>query len=351
MTAEVVTVLVDGVKYTAWKALCLRAAVKEACRSASLTIAAESGAAATHRKFELFKPLKVYAGSDLVLDGYIDARAPHMGPMEAQIVVRIRAKGQDAVDCSCVHSTHEIRNKDPLEIAKELDKFGVGFSSQAELKKIPLFRVTKGETLFCAVERACRDQGLTLAGKADGGIDLWNAKAGLKRHKGGLVEGDNIKVVSAVHDGSNRHSEIYVHGQSYEKHGPQAQQIEGKALDATVPRYRPLILAHDGETDKTRAEGKARTRRDRAAGMGISATVLTPSWRDEAGTLWTPGLRVWVESEFADITQDMLLEAVDFKQGSDGEGTEAQLHLVDPRAHGGKAGKQNKSGKGWGMPG
>ena len=347
---EIVTVEVDGQRFTAWKSLCLRAAVKEACRSASVVIAAEGGAAAVHRKFELHKPVQVFANADKVLDGYIDTRLAHMDGHDAAITVMIRAKGQDAVDCSCVHKTHEIRAKNPLEIAKELDRFGIGFSSQAALKKIPLFRITKGETVFRAVERACRDHGLTLAGKADGGIELWNAQKGVQRHAGPLIEGVNIKVVSASHNGSNRHSEVHVHGQSYEKHGPQFMQIAGKALDATVPRFRPLVMAHDGETDKGRADGKAQTRRDRAAGNGLTASITTQGWRDSAGALWTPGQIVFVESDFADIVQDMLIEAVDFKQAADGQGTEAMLHLVDPRAHGGKAGKQNKSGKGWSMP-
>jgi len=350
MSGEIVTVEVGGARYTAWKSVCVRAAVKEACRGATLTIAAEAGAAATHRKFELFKPLKIFAGDDPVLDGYIDGRLPHMTATEALITIRIRAKGQDAVDCSAVHKTHEIRNKTPLGIAQELDQFGIGFSSEADLQPIPLFRVTKGETVFRAVKRACRDQGLTLSGKADGGIELWNAKKGMKRHARGLVEGVNMKVIAAEHNGCNRHSHVHVHGQSHAGHGPQALQIEGLAQDSTVPRYRPLVMVHDGETDKTRAGAKAKGRRDRGAGNGLSATITTPSWRDDGGVLWTPGYRVWVESEFADVTQDMLLESVDFAQDGDGGGTCAQLRLVDPRAHGGDKGKQNKSGSGWSMP-
>jgi len=347
--SETVTVAVGGARYTAWKAVCIRAAVKEACRAASLTIAAEMGATATHRLFELFTPVKIFAGGDLVLNGYIDGRAPSLTPSSAEIVIRIRSKSQDVVDCSAKHKTHEIRNKTPLDIAKELDLFGVGFSSTATMQKIPLFRVSKGETVFRAVERACRDHGLTLMGKADGGIELWNAKNALQRHAGGLVEGMNILTISADHDAKNRHSETHVHGQKHEKHGPQSLQIAGKSLDSMVPRLRPFIMAHDGETDKTRADAKAKNRRDRCAGNGLSATVTTPSWRDEGGALWTPGHRVWVESPFADVTQDMLIEAVDYTQEVSA-GTIAHIHLVDPRAHGGEKGKGNKSGAGWGMP-
>ena len=62
-------------------------------------------------------------------------------------------------------------------------------------------------------------------------------------------------------------------------------------------------------------------------------------------------MTVWTESEFNDLAQDMLIEAVDYEQtpGSRDHGTTANLHLVDPRAHGGKAGKGNKSGSTWGV--
>ena len=255
---------------------------------------------------------------------------------------------QDALDCSAAPKYSEMQIVTPLQIAQGLDSFGIGFFSSAQMTPIPTFRVTKGESVFRAVERACREQGLTLCGRP-GGVELWSAKTQPPRHAGGLVEGVNIEIGEADHDSSNRHSEIRVHGQAARGHGAGATQIEGLSVDATIARYRPKIIAHEGDTNPQRALGKAQSLRDRAAGEGIKALVSTPVWRDEVGTLWTPGYRIWTESPFLDVTQDMVVEHLIIAQDAEA-GTEARLGLVDPRAYGGAGGKGDKSGSGWKMP-
>ena len=54
MAAETVSVLVNGQFYQAWEHVKIEAAVKHACRSASLTAATALGASATHALFANF---------------------------------------------------------------------------------------------------------------------------------------------------------------------------------------------------------------------------------------------------------------------------------------------------------
>lgn len=93
----------------------------------------------------------------------------------------------------------------------------------------------------------------------------------------------------------------------------------------------------------------AEHRRNLEAGCGLTAIITTPGWRDETGALWMPGNKVWTSTPFLDISQDMLIEAADYLQDGTDEGTRVVLNLVDPRAHGGQAGKVNKSGSDWDM--
>ena len=70
----------------------------------------------------------------------------------------------------------------------------------------------------------------------------------------------------------------------------------------------------------------------------IQAEIATQGFRDDDGTLWTPGNLVWVESDFLGLTQVMLIKSARFVQSRD-EGSMTYIGLVDPQAFGGKVGK------------
>lgn len=346
MQTEIVSVQVGGSRYTAWEMVSVEGSVKEACRHFHLHAAAIMGGDATNALFQVFTPISIYATGDLIFTGYIDSRRPHIDAHSAYFTISGRSKGQDAVDASAMHKTGHFEKKTPLDIAKALDKAKIGFSSDTELEKIPSFQLQPGETLFRCIERACRDQGVTLAGLADGGIKLTKAGATAHRQGGALIQGVNIKCGDAHFCSRNRHSKIFARGQSYDGHGPQALQMEETAEDKGAKRERPWVLVQDGNTDKKRLKKRAENRRDKAAGDGIRASITTAGWRDDGGGLWEPGNKVWVESPFLGLAQDMLIEHCHYRQGRD---TEAVLSLVDPRAHGGQGGGANESGGEWGF--
>jgi len=345
MQSEIVAVAIGGTRYTAWEEVGIAASVKEAARAFTLKAAAEMGADAVNALFQVFTPVQIYASGDMVFTGYIDRRRPHIDARNAYVRIAGRSKGQDAVDCSALHKTGRFDNKTPLDIAKELDQSNIGFSTDTQLNPIPEFQLQPGETLFRAIERAGRDQGVTLAGQPDGSIKITKAGVNPQRQAGALMQGVNIEVADGDFCGSNRHSKIYARGQSYDGHGADALQMEQTASDSGVSRLRPLVLVQDGNTDKTRLKTRATNRRDKAAGDGIRAMIVTAGWRDEAGTLWTPGNKVWTESQFLGLAQDMLIEHVHYQQNA--FETTATLSLVDPRAHGGTAGQSSGSGSEW----
>ena len=343
--SEIVSVIVGGSRWTAFESVSVVAAVKHAARSFTLEIAAEAGAVETAATFQVFAPIQIYANGDLLIDGYIDERAARLTGQKGEITVSGRAKGADAVDSTAMHATGRFDNKSPLDIARALDAHGIGFTSSIDLSTLKEFQLTPGETLFRAVERLARDQGATLRGMPNGGIDFWNATQATDRHAGGLVEGVNIEEIHSTLSGGNRHSHVHVRGQKYDGHGAENLRIESIATDGAVPRYRPQVIVADGDIDKPRARKRARHHRDRKAGNGLKCIVGMATWRDDAGTIWTPGHRLWTESPFASVRQDMILEQVEFMQTS--ERTTARLRLVDPRAYGGDKGKVNKSGAEW----
>jgi prophage tail gpP-like protein len=344
MGEEFVTVVAGGRRWTAFRRVMVDAAINEAARSFRIEIAAEDSPGDAVAAFFAGKPVEIYFGGDLVLSGYVDRYQPRIGEHStAEIAVSGRSKGQDLIDSSAEHETGRFRNKTPLEIGQELDRSGVGFTTDQQLDKVEKYQITPGETVFRCIEKLCRAQGVTLSGQPDGSITI--TKASNKRHAGALVEGRNMKIGEADHNWSGRHSKVIVRGQRPFGHGPDALEIEAVARDASVKRNRPVIVIQDDDTDKKRAGKRARARRDREAGNSLRANATTQGFRDEAGQIWTPGLLVWTESPFLVLAQDMVIEKVTYSQER-GKGSESVLTLTDPRAHGGQS-KGGKSGEGW----
>jgi prophage tail gpP-like protein len=341
MGAEQIRVEVGGETFTAWENVTVRAAFDEACRSFSLKAALELGSAATHASFALGVEFRIFAGDDLLLDGYVDRRKAKLGEDETEIVITGRSRSCDLVDCSAVHDSGEFENMTPLEIGNAIAKgIAARFETDQSLEKVESYSLAQGKTIFTVVEELCREQNKTLTGTAAGNVLI--TKAGTLRHGGGLYEGGNIIEADSDHNACNRHSKYIVRGQTAAGHGAEALEIEAIALDTKVRRFRPLIIVQKESSSKKRAKGRAATRRDRAAGNALGCEVTVQGFRDQAGALFEPGRLIWTESATLGIAQDMLIESADFSQSSK-PGSLTSLGLVDPRAYDGDKGKGNRS--------
>jgi prophage tail gpP-like protein len=349
-SSELVTVSVGGSTYQGWEAVAIRASVKAAARSFELKVAAAAGAAATAAIFAPFTPLQAFATGQLIFTGYVDRYRPKLSKSESRIVVSGRAKGQDAVDNAVEHRKPDYVNQTLLQIAQDQDAFGIGFKVDPSVQLTPIdrWRPNPGQYLFDELDQLAHDEECTMAGQADGSILFTRAGVNPKR-QAGLTEGSS-SVLEWEGDLSvaGLHSQIIVHGQAAYGNGAQNTQISVQANNAKVPRRRPLHIHHHRHTDQGRLLAKATHHRDHEAGNGIRATIVSQGWRDDAGALWTPGNKTFLDSPFLNIVQDMLIESVDYEQ-DDKEGSRATLHLVDPRAHGGSGGGVNQSGSMWGM--
>ena len=340
----IVTVSAGGGMWTAFERMSVTASFQDAARSFQLKVAAEGGGSATAWTFKAGTTLDILSNGDLLLRGYVDRYQPRLGEHDtAEVMISGRSKSQDFIDSSAVHDTNQFKNMDPQQIGAALDKFGVGIATDQQLDKVPIYRITPGETAFRCVEKLCREQGVFVVGQADGSIKLTKAGAG---RNSALIEGQNIKWIEADHNWSGRHSHVIVRGQRPVGHGADNLQVEGLAQDEELGRYRPVIVIHDGDTDSNRAKKRAATRRDREAGNALKADVIVQGHHDDSGAVWEPGNLVFVDSDFADIHQDMAIESASYSQDRK-QGTLTELCLVDPRALGGKGNKGGSAGAAW----
>jgi prophage tail gpP-like protein len=339
MAFELVTVEAGGYQYSTWTEATAEAGAQQAARSFSI-IASEPD-----QLFSEAWPLRpgtdvaVKASGSLIVKGYIDTYSPEFGDGYHRAVISGRSKTKDVIDSSAIHKTGEFKKKTILDIGKELLKdFNVELQSAiADLTKFPVWRLAPGATVFNELEVMARQDRALLIGTADGNLKLTRADQ-FQMHAGALIEGVNIQQASAQLSEKHRHDKVHARGQKRLGSGEDAHRLEYVSRDKTVERHRPLLVLAEGDTDKDRLKNRAKWQVARAAGWSTQATIVVPSWRDEAGELWDPEKLVFVESRKLKISQVMAIRQVRFLQNND-QGTIATLTLVDPQALGGKDAK------------
>ena len=329
---EKVSVLAGGMSYTEWEQIEICYAINEAARSFTLQGTERPG----QFRFPPGTPITITANGSLILTGYVNQYRPQGDANSHTVTISGRSKSQDFIDNSAVHDTGNWENKKPDQIAQDLDKFGVGVTAEVDLQQIPYWQLYQGESPWRTVDRALRAQGATQMGAADGSIKITNASVA-KTHAGALIEGYNIKQFAGEITDDNRHSEYTVKGQQRTEHGTAAIQPYGKIIDGSVGRYRPKIIVHEADTDKSRAQKRAEHEANRSAGLSIKATITTQGWRDDGGKIWEANYTIFVQSPILlKLVQPMLIERVVLRQSN--EGSLATLQLVDPKAYNGKGG-------------
>lgn len=290
-------------------------------------------------------------GGDLMCTGYADEYESETGRgARRDVGIAGRSKAGDAIDCPpAKHKTGLVENKDLLGVAKEFDEFGIGFFTDQTLAKIPMVQHVPGEPFFVTLEREARREALLLTGQPDGRVKI--TRAGGKRHAGALVEGElpieSMKLRLSI---KHKRSHIHVRGQKSLGTDKDSLRQEETEQDDSVERYRPEILFNEGSDTSKELNRRAKWRKLRRSGSGISIITCVASWRDEAGKLWEPGNLVAVRKPTDKIDQDLAISTVTFNQvvgEAEGSGTWADLTLVDPRTLGAKSGgKGSGSGAG-----
>ena len=106
----------------------------------------------------------------------------------------------------------------------------------------------------------------------------------------------------------------------------------GRATDAAVSRYRPLVILAEAKGDPGSFEARARWEATVRAGQSrkLSYTVDT-GWGPESGGLWQINTLARVKDDFLGVDGRYLIEGVTYTKASK-SGTTAQVALVHPDA-------------------
>jgi prophage tail gpP-like protein len=203
----------------------------------------------------------------------------------------------------------------------------------AQDKIIPQINVITGETPYELIERICRFRGYLAYELPDGSLYLsqvnYNTTAA-----SGFEEGANIQQATMEYSMDQRFSVYQCFMQSvhiFEELGNDVfPYYESK--DPDVLRNRKMKIVMEGsmygrEVCKQRADWE----NARRAGRGNILTLITDSWRDSAGTLWTPNTNVPLSLPRLKLQEETwIISAVTYKR--DENGTTAELVLMPPGA-------------------
>lgn len=343
--SEIVTLLVGGVAYTAWKSINIKYDAKSPERTFEVVAADEAPDLISAAW--IFMPgteVTVLATGIPVITGYINDLGIEIDHDKHELRVAGRGKGQDCVDCSVDHDTHEFRKKTLDKIGNEVSK-NVKFVAKAPLRPLEVVRANPGETVFRFMERHARNENCYLYEKGDGTVEI--TQHGKERHAGAIIEGVNLKIGRATFSDRQRHEKVKAKGQRHKGKGKKNTQIKEEVTDPGARSGRVLRLMPHSDLDKGRARTWAQQAVDQRSGYGTKLSATIPGWRDEGGMIWEAGHLVFCQSIMLHLAQDLCIESVELHQDSSG-GTTSHVVLVEPEALGGKGGGKGPWSKGFG---
>lgn len=335
MTSEIAFVF-GGVKYTGWTRAAVRWSAIEAARSFAFTMSSYDFPTNTH-----FRPddreAMVLIDGEVVLTGFLDHYEPSFSGAEHKIEISGRSKAADILDSSVDHPTSEFKGRTLLAIARELSPQHVTVSSDVPLSAVPTFRVSPGEKIFTAIDRAVTKAGYFLQSTPDGGFKITTGST--RSVNSPLIEGGNILTAAGKFSSAERHSEVKVRGQrAIGSRIKGSLQIEGSSRhQGSMKRKRHRVVV--GETDLTHKDAKhtAEWMQRRAIAESQKASIRVVGARDDNGKLWEANTQVYVRSPMLDVDEPLTIMAVSVTQDSAGTFTVLELAhpwaMAGPEAH------------------
>lgn len=343
-----VRLVVSGKDYLGWKSINITRSLEALSASFNLTYAdAWDYAGLTgpfkkpktvHRKWyiQAGDACEVYIGKDRVITGFVDEVSTQVNGTDRSFSVSGRDVTGDLIDCAAsTQSDKEWKNITVLQIANVLVKpFSIKVKNNTGVGT-PLVKlgVSHGESAYDVLERAARQRGILLVTSADGELVL--EKPGSSKSKVSLVEGNNILSCSLRQDFKRRFSNYYLYGSApgdARIFKDAVNKIKSSAVDAGISRYRPRVIISDDSSSAGESRKRIEWEAAFNAAKGTQVTARVNGWRQglrPSDPLWKVNQLCDVKSSSCGIDLELLVEAVTFSIGPEGQLTELVLTRKD----------------------
>lgn len=343
MAWEQIVVVAGGRAFEGWTDVSIQSGMIQAVVTAIIRVSevpdpdqagqAEAYFAKWH--FPPFTSVQIFSSGNLVLTGYVDEYRPSQSPTEHSVTLLCRGNQMNIVDSSAYHPTGEWANVAPDVIVRDLaSRVGVGVKVSGSLgAPVNIFRLRKGSTIYAEAIRLLQPRMATISGDVEGGITIAGPGVPFGTHAGAVRQGVEIEEQTAKLSAGTRFASYYVYQQNALGVDPTEDiETEGTAEDPGVPLPRNKVIIQTMPGNSIDAQRRAVYEAQRAFGYSCEADITVRGWRDDAGAIWHAGYLVFVYAPSLKIDQQMLIETVELNQ-SNGRGTTATLHVVNPLAH------------------
>jgi prophage tail gpP-like protein len=147
------------------------------------------------------------------------------------------------------------------------------------------------------------------------------------------VQGKNVKSASLQNSIIDRFRTYIVRGSQPGSDfltPEQSAAVEGRATDAALKTYRPMVILPDFSVDIATAKKYAAWAATIRAARAVSAQVTVQGWRQGNGELWPVNALVNVDIPWLRLSGDMLIS--ELTHTLDESGTQTTLTLRRPDA-------------------
>ena len=252
---------------------------------------------------------KVTIGGETIISGYVDAVNMQISGTENGYSVEGRDFTGQLVDCSAIHKTGSwINAKINTIIGDLVAPFKIKAIFTGDLgEAFPRFTIQQSETVFEAIDRACKARGLIATSNFAGELIITDQKT--KKSKDSLTVGVNIKAASLALKLDERFSKYTVKGSltGDDFSASNSYNISASVVDKAINLYRPLIIIAEGQVNKKTAQARANIEASIRAAKASAVDVTVVGWRQSDGRLWDVNYEIPVNIPQFDLKENMLI--------------------------------------------
>lgn len=310
-----VALTIAGRRHEGWTAATVTRALETIAGQFRITLSERAPGDAAPRVVRAGDPCELALDGDRVLKGHVDDARVSYDATSHSITVTGRDATGDLVDCSAATKPGEWHDETLEAIAAALaEPFGIAVRAETDTgRPFRRFRIEEGETVFEAIERACRFRGVLPLSDGNGGLVLGRparSRTGVR-----LERGVNILAASGESSWRDRFSAYTLLGQqpgSDFLSASEAAHVAATARDAGVNRHRPLTVVAEQGLDNAEAQERVDWEASVRAARSRRATIAVQGWREEpGGPLWNPGRLVHVKDDWLGLNRELLVAAIE----------------------------------------
>ena len=364
MTDDAVTLTINGQKWDGWQGVLIQRGIETCPPSFHLALTSKYPSQPPDTDPpQAGAPVVVSIGDTAVITGYADRMVRSMTPRGSEIAVMGRGRCADLVDCSAIADNSQFLNQSLLQIAQRVAApFGISVIQQdagtpatvaitaADGMIIQQLNVTLDVSPWNIIEQLCRFATLLCYESAEGNVVL--SSVGTQRHASGFRQGLNVQAAAAMSGMDMRYGEYIAVNLSVDTMmqtvpsggdfgmtanniaAPpvyDAQALALKKHDGTLRPRKLILVSEQGAAAPELAAQRAKWEAARRWGRGQIVTLTCDSWRDSAGTLWTPNQIARIDLPALGVSGDALIADVAFMVDL-ARGKVADITLMPPEA-------------------